>query len=67
MIATYSLVLLLALHALKIATNLGSGAIINRFCSRSVYDCAEVGTALVLASSTRAIAPQKDRRHGTQY
>ena len=45
MIATYSLVLLLALHALKIATHPGSGAIIKDLCSRVLYDCDAFGTA----------------------
>ena len=46
MFATYSLVLLLAFHALKIATHPGSGAIIKDFCSRTLYDCDAPGTAL---------------------
>ena len=46
MIATYRLVLLLAFHALKIATYQGSGAIIKDFCSRVLYDCDALGTAL---------------------
>ena len=46
MIATYRLVLLLAFHALKIATFQGSGAIIKDFCSRVLYDCDALGTAL---------------------
>ena len=46
MIATFSLVLLLAFHALKIATHPGSGAIIKDLCSRVLYDCDALGTAL---------------------
>ena len=52
----YSLVLLLAFHALKIATNPGSGAIIKDLCSRVLCDCDALGTAL-----TRGPPPRHKR------
>ena len=57
MIATCSLVLLLALHGLKIATHSGSGAFIKDFCSRILYDCDAVGTSTWCAGNMASHFP----------
>ena len=71
----YSLVLLLAFHALKIATNPGSGAIIKDLCSRVLYDCDALGTALTRGPPPRhkgskmwhalllVVAPEVQQQH----